>query len=247
MTSNKKVLAFIEETKALCDPKEVVWVDGSESQLEAFRKQAVEEGILIKLNQELLPGCYLHRTTQNDVILAIGADEDSETVHMLYEKTGAIGAGLKLGDGAVTLVLERESSADARGAKKYAEVLGSGFAHCPVEFGKYGCAGKLKEAIKLALEESGVKAEEISTVMTCANGLESLAAAEKEALADFASAKKVSVKEACGEGRAASSALALAHAALMLSGDIKEDAGKYVLALGASAGGSYNAIVLKKA
>ena len=67
MTSNKKVLAFIEETKALCDPKEVVWVDGSESQLEAFRKQAVEEGILIKLNQELLPGCYLHRTTQNDV------------------------------------------------------------------------------------------------------------------------------------------------------------------------------------
>lgn len=187
------------------------------------------------------------RTTQNDVILAIGADEDSETVHMLYEKTGAIGAGLKLGDGAVTLVLERESSADARGAKKYAEVLGSGFAHCPVEFGKYGCAGKLKEAIKLALEESGVKAEEISTVMTCANGLESLAAAEKEALADFASARKVSVKEACGEGRAASSALALAHAALMLSGDIKEDAGKYVLALGASAGGSYNAIVLKKA
>ena len=67
MTSNKKVLAFIEETKALCDPKEVVWVDGSEEQLEAFRKQAVEEGILIKLNQEKLPGCYLHRTTQNDV------------------------------------------------------------------------------------------------------------------------------------------------------------------------------------
>lgn len=67
MTNNKKVLAFIEETKALCDPKEVVWIDGSEAQLEALRKQAVDEKILIKLNEELLPGCYLHRTTQNDV------------------------------------------------------------------------------------------------------------------------------------------------------------------------------------
>ncbi|MBQ7348540.1 MAG: phosphoenolpyruvate carboxykinase (GTP), partial [Clostridia bacterium] len=67
MTNNKKVLEFIQETKELCQPKEIVWVDGSEEQLEAFRKQAVEEGILIKLNQEKLPGCYLHRTTTNDV------------------------------------------------------------------------------------------------------------------------------------------------------------------------------------
>ena len=67
MTTNKKVLQFIEETKALCQPDNIVWVDGSEEQLEAFRAQAVEEKILIKLNQEKLPGCYLHRTTVNDV------------------------------------------------------------------------------------------------------------------------------------------------------------------------------------
>ena len=67
MTTNKKVLDFIQETKALCQPDNIVWVDGSEEQLEAFRKQAVEENILIKLNQEKLPGCYLHRTTVNDV------------------------------------------------------------------------------------------------------------------------------------------------------------------------------------
>ena len=146
-------------------------------------------------------------TTQNDVILAIGADEDSETVHMLYEKAGAIAAGMTPGDGAVTVVLERESSANARGAKKYAEVLGSGFAHCPTEFGKYGCAGKLKEAIGLALRESGVSAGDIGMVMTCTNGVNSLEEAEKDALADFTGAKKVSVKALCGEGRAASSAL----------------------------------------
>ena len=67
MTTNKKVLDFIQETQALCQPERIVWIDGSEEQLEALRKQAVEENILIKLNQEKLPGCYLHRTTVNDV------------------------------------------------------------------------------------------------------------------------------------------------------------------------------------
>ena len=38
-----------------------------EEQLEALRKQAVEEGILIKLNEYKLPGCYLHRTDPDDV------------------------------------------------------------------------------------------------------------------------------------------------------------------------------------
>ena len=67
MTTNKKVLDFIQQTKELCQPDNIVWVDGSEEQLEAFRQQAVEQNILIKLNQEKLPGCYLHRTTVNDV------------------------------------------------------------------------------------------------------------------------------------------------------------------------------------
>jgi len=67
MTNNKKVLDFINQTKELCQPDNIVWIDGSEEQLEALRNQAVEEKILIKLNQEKLPGCYLHRTTVNDV------------------------------------------------------------------------------------------------------------------------------------------------------------------------------------
>ena len=55
MTNNKKVLDFINETKELCNPAEIVWIDGSEEQLEALREQAVKENILIKLNQEKLP------------------------------------------------------------------------------------------------------------------------------------------------------------------------------------------------
>ena len=67
MTNNKTVLAWIDEMKALVNPDQVVWIDGSEEQLEELRKEAVESGELIKLNQEKLPGCYYHRTAPNDV------------------------------------------------------------------------------------------------------------------------------------------------------------------------------------
>ena len=67
MTNNKSVLAWLDEMKELVTPDEVVWIDGSEEQLESLRKQACETGEMIKLNQEKLPGCYLHRTAINDV------------------------------------------------------------------------------------------------------------------------------------------------------------------------------------
>jgi phosphoenolpyruvate carboxykinase (GTP) len=67
MTTNKSVLNFVSETAELVCPESIVWVDGSEAQLEALRKQAVSEGTLIKLSDEKLPGCYLHRTAFNDV------------------------------------------------------------------------------------------------------------------------------------------------------------------------------------
>ncbi len=67
MTNNKKVLTWLEEMKALTKPDKVVWIDGSEEQLEALRAESVATGEMIKLNQEKLPGCYFHRTAVNDV------------------------------------------------------------------------------------------------------------------------------------------------------------------------------------
>ena len=67
MTNNQSVLAWIEEKKALVNPDSVVWIDGSEEQLEALRAEACSTGEMIKLNEEKLPGCYLHRTAVNDV------------------------------------------------------------------------------------------------------------------------------------------------------------------------------------
>lgn len=67
MTTNKYVKEWIDEMAAMTQPDNIVWIDGSEEQAEELRAQACSTGELIKLNQELLPNCYLHRTAVNDV------------------------------------------------------------------------------------------------------------------------------------------------------------------------------------
>lgn len=67
LTNNKNVLSWVEEMVALCKPDKVVWIDGSEEQLNTLRDEAVATGEMERLNEEKLPGCLLHRTLQNDV------------------------------------------------------------------------------------------------------------------------------------------------------------------------------------
>ena len=96
MTNNKSVLAWLDEMKELVTPDEVVWIDGSEEQLESLRKQACETGEMIKLNEEKLPGCYLHRTAINDVARVEGRtficsrkEEDAGPTNHWMEPQGA--------------------------------------------------------------------------------------------------------------------------------------------------------------
>jgi len=67
LTKNPNVNAWVEEMIALTKPDKVVWIDGSEEQLQSLRDEACETGEMIKLNQEKLPGCLYHRTLPNDV------------------------------------------------------------------------------------------------------------------------------------------------------------------------------------
>ena len=67
MTNNKQVLKFVNDAVELCKPEKVVWITGEEAQLEELRQEALKTGELIKLNEEKLPGCYLHRSDVNDV------------------------------------------------------------------------------------------------------------------------------------------------------------------------------------
>lgn len=67
MTENKKVLQFIEESAALCNPDNIVWIDGSDEQKAELTKEALATGEVFALNEEKLPGCLYHRTAENDV------------------------------------------------------------------------------------------------------------------------------------------------------------------------------------
>ena len=81
LTNNQHVLKWIEEMTAMLRPSNVVWVDGSEEQLEEIRQEGFKTGELIKLNDELLPGCVYHRSALNDV-----ARVESRTYIFVAEK-----------------------------------------------------------------------------------------------------------------------------------------------------------------
>ncbi len=67
LTENKAILNWINEMASMCEPDEIVWIDGSEEQLQSLREEGFRTGELIKLNDELLPGCVYHRSAVNDV------------------------------------------------------------------------------------------------------------------------------------------------------------------------------------
>ncbi|MBP5428573.1 MAG: phosphoenolpyruvate carboxykinase (GTP) [Clostridia bacterium] len=66
-TKNRYVLNWIDEMAKMTRPEKILWIDGTEKQADELRREACSTGELTKLNQDLLPGCYLHRTAINDV------------------------------------------------------------------------------------------------------------------------------------------------------------------------------------
>ncbi|MCL2675968.1 MAG: phosphoenolpyruvate carboxykinase (GTP) [Firmicutes bacterium] len=67
LTKNASVIKFVNDSVALTAPDNVVWIDGSKAQLDELTKESIALGEIIKLNEELLPNCYIHRTAINDV------------------------------------------------------------------------------------------------------------------------------------------------------------------------------------
>ena len=67
MMENIFVKNWVKKMAEMTNPDQIVWIDGSEVQRDYLRNLACSTGEIIKLNQDLLPGCYLHRTAVNDV------------------------------------------------------------------------------------------------------------------------------------------------------------------------------------
>ena len=58
---------WVEQSAALTQPKDIVWVDGSSAQHERLMERALAEGTFQPLNQRAYPNCFLHRSSPNDV------------------------------------------------------------------------------------------------------------------------------------------------------------------------------------
>ncbi len=67
LTKNPHLLAWVEHKARMCQPDRVVWCDGSEAERQRLTEHAVASGSLIPLDEKALPGCYLHRSSPNDV------------------------------------------------------------------------------------------------------------------------------------------------------------------------------------
>lgn len=190
--------------------------------------------------------CYAADVLRNgdeSIMIATGTDENTDTTEYLYGKLGLLSG--KLGEGSVSVILENEKSANTRGAKKYAELVGWGTAHKSVDFGKItGSESALKSAIEEACSSAGIAPADVDAVCGFANGISAVDEIEKSVFSEmFGDKPVIEVKFDIGEARAAASAEQAVHAAKLIS------EGKYncVLAAAFGVGGSYSAIVLKKA
>jgi phosphoenolpyruvate carboxykinase (GTP) len=67
MTKNTHLLKWVAEMAQLTKPDNIVWCDGTEEEKKRLTDEAVALKILEPLNDEKLPGCYLHRSNPNDV------------------------------------------------------------------------------------------------------------------------------------------------------------------------------------
>jgi phosphoenolpyruvate carboxykinase (GTP) len=58
---------WVNDAAKMTRPQKVVWCDGSEAEYESLIELMLDDGMLIRLNQEAYPGCYLHRSHPSDV------------------------------------------------------------------------------------------------------------------------------------------------------------------------------------
>lgn len=67
MTTNKKLLAWVEEMANLCKPDSVYWCDGSEEEYNRLAAELVENGTFKRLNDDLRPNSYICMSDPSDV------------------------------------------------------------------------------------------------------------------------------------------------------------------------------------
>ncbi|MDO9585914.1 MAG: phosphoenolpyruvate carboxykinase (GTP) [Syntrophales bacterium] len=67
MVGSEKLKRWVDEMAAMCLPDRVYWCDGSQEEYERLAGEAVQKGILRRLNEEKRPGSYYAASTPDDV------------------------------------------------------------------------------------------------------------------------------------------------------------------------------------
>ncbi len=184
-----------------------------------------------------------------NIMLASGTDECTEIDDEIYNDLGLRGEnGINLGEGSVTCVIEKDSSASERGARRYARI--AGFSSARDTSGDRTDNMRLSEealsqAIFNVLEEGGMKASDVSCIYGFGNGVAEVdefeAAVYKKIFGNDIEIKLV--KKEYGEARAASSSLQFA----MLAKDIYGGRIESGIAVSFGTSALYSAVLLTKA
>lgn len=167
----------------------------------------------------------LAASNQADAMLCIATDVITDTVLRAYKELGVLAGsepgsngahGFALSEGCVALVLERLSSAKARGARIHGEVLGHAITSDAMGVGRIDRHGEgVERAMRLALEHAGVTPSEVTAVWASACGDRVADRAERRAIERVfgdgieVKAPKVKLGEPMGVGGPLGAALAL--------------------------------------
>lgn len=133
-----------------------------------------------------------------DAFLVGGGEALSEALYLAFRKLGALAegerpfrpghaesAGMRLGEGAAYLCMEREADARARGAEVRARVVGYGNAFEPPESEAvlvHASTRAVERTIRMALADAGLLPADIDVVSSSLSGLPQFDAAELEAV-----------------------------------------------------------------
>ena len=66
-TTNKHLIRWVEKMADLTQPDRIHWIDGSQAEYDFLCDQLIKAGTFTRLNEKLWPGCFLARSSPNDV------------------------------------------------------------------------------------------------------------------------------------------------------------------------------------
>ena len=177
------------------------------------------------------------KSGKDKVIFTGGVEELCEEIffgyynNLLLDKKKDRNDGIVLGEGAVVFLLEELEHAKNRGANILAEITGYGTCcDAGLEYNYNKEAVGAVQAMRMALESSNVKPEEVDLISMSSNGKRAGEDMENRAISevfgsDFAEERKEKVKKLTGECIGASGAMQIAAAIYALQE--KKEASRY--------------------